>query len=112
MLNRRFRSVIVITLLLAGCLVWPPFLHAAPQAVEIKGVGYNVESAFEDNLRTLVGRKVHVTMDSGKEFAGTVKSVGTHLLHLEKIEGKEYFDALIRLERIEAVDTRFRELKR
>jgi hypothetical protein len=52
---------------------------------------------------------VVVTLNSGKTFTGNVKDVGNHLLHLEKLEGKEYFDALIVIQDISAVDTRFRK---
>ena len=52
-----------------------------------------------------------MTLDSGKTFVGIVKEVGNHLMWLEKLEGKEFFDALIRINSITAIDTRFRDLK-
>jgi hypothetical protein len=45
-------------------------------------------------------------------MAGVVKEVGDHLVHLEKLDGKEYFDALIRVESINAMDARFRDVQR
>ena len=104
--------VIVIALLLTSGSVWSPMAIAAPQVTELKDVGYNVQSTLEDNLKALVGKNVYVVVATGKEYSGTVKAVGTHLLHLEKLSGKEYFDALIRLNSIEAIDTRFREPQR
>jgi small nuclear ribonucleoprotein (snRNP)-like protein len=85
---------------------------AAPDLVDVEGVGYNVKASLVDNLTALLGQKVYVTLESGKTFTGTVKAVGNHLLHLEKLAGKDYFDALIRIESISAIDTRFREVKR
>jgi hypothetical protein len=41
-----------------------------------------------------------------------VKGVGDHLVHLEKLAGKEHFDALIRIDRIDAIDARFRQIQR
>jgi small nuclear ribonucleoprotein (snRNP)-like protein len=67
---------------------------------------------MEDNLKALIGKKVYVTLDSGKSFAGYVKEVGDHLMHLEKLDGKDYFDALLRIENINAIDTRFRNIQR
>ncbi len=78
------------------------------QPKEIEGIGYNVNATLADNLKSLIGKKVYVTLGSGKVLAGNIKAVGGQLVHLEKIEGKEYFDALIRLESISAIDTRFR----
>lgn len=85
---------------------------AAAQVVEIEGVGFNVNHSLTDNLKALKGKKVYLALDSGKTLAGIISEVGEHLLHLEKLEGKEYFDALIRIEEIGAIDTRFREQKR
>ena len=53
-----------------------------------------------------------MTAVSGKTLTGVVKEVGNHLIHLEKLSGKEYFDALIRIENISAIETRFRMLQR
>jgi hypothetical protein len=91
-----------------------PSLEAAAQTkvVPIEGVSYNVNASMQDNLKSLMGRKVYVTLNSGKTFTGSVKVVGDNLMHLEKLDGKDYFDALIRIEDISAVDTRFRELVR
>ncbi len=82
------------------------------KSVAIEGISYNVNATMTDNLKLLVGKKVHISLDSGATFAGTVKKVGQHLLHLEKLEGKDFYDALIRLKDITAIDTRFREFQR
>ena len=87
-------------------------VYAASKVAEVDGVAYNVSHSMVDNLKALKGKKVSVTIDSGKVMAGSVKEVGELLLHLEKLEGKDYFDALIRIEEISAIDTRFREIKR
>jgi len=86
--------------------------EAKTKAVAIEGVSYNVNSSLADNLKSLIGKKVYVTLDSGKTFAGFVKEVGNHLMHLEKLDGKGYFDALIRIENISAIDTKFRNIQR
>ena len=79
--------------------------------VPIEGIKYDVNFPLEENLKLFVGKKVYVTLDSGKTFAGIVKEAGNHLMWLEKLEGKEFFDALIRINSITAIDTRFRDLK-
>ena len=71
-------------------------------------IKYLVNASIADNLKSLLGKQVYVTLDSGKTFAGFVKEVGNHLLHLEKLQDKDYFDALIKIEDISAIDTRFR----
>jgi small nuclear ribonucleoprotein (snRNP)-like protein len=93
-------------------LMLPTEVEAKTKVVAIEGVSYDVNSSMADNLKSLVGKKVYVTLDSGKTFTGFVKEVGNHLMHLEKLDRKDYFDALIRIENISAIDTRFRDIQR
>jgi ferredoxin-fold anticodon binding domain-containing protein len=66
---------------------------------------------MKDNLKMFIGKNVYVTLRSGKIYQGYLKSVGDHLIHLEKIAGKDFFDALIRLEDISAFEAQFRGYK-
>ena len=93
-------SVVLFTL--------PKEAVAKSKVVAIEGINYNVNSSLADNLKSLVGKKVSVTIVSGKTISGFVKEVGIHLIHLEKLEGKDYFDALIRIENISAIEAMFR----
>jgi len=93
-------------------LVLPMEAEAKTKVVAIEGISYNVNSSLVDNLKSLIGKKVSVTLDSGKTFIGFVKEVGNHLMHLAKLDGKEYFDALLRIENISAIDTKFRNIER
>lgn len=93
-------------------LMLPAEVAAKSKVVAIEGVSYNVNSSLADNLKSLVGKKVYVTLGSGKTLAGFVKEVGDHLMHLEKLDGKDYFDALLRIDNISAIDTRFRDIQR
>ena len=103
----------MLTLFFVGaCFAFPLNAVAGPELIMVEGTNYNVNSTLAENLKTLMGKKVYVTLNCGKVFAGYVKDVGDHLLHLEKIEGKDYFDALIPIDRISAMDTRFRQPKR
>ena len=93
-------------------LVLPMEAEAKAKVVAIEGISYNVSFSFADNLKSFIGKKVSVTIDSGKTFTGFVKEVGNHLMHLEKLGGKEYFDALLRIDNISAIDARFRKIER
>ena len=83
-------------------------VEAKSKIVPIEGVAFNVEASMADNLKTLVGKKINVTLDSGTTFYGTLTKVGTHMIHLEKLDRKDFFDALIRIEQISAIDVMFR----
>ena len=112
--SKRVGSVgLVLTILFyVTILVLPVEAEAKTKVVAVEGISYNVNSSLTDNLKSLIGKKVSITLDSGKTLTGLVKEVGNHLMHLEKLDGNEYFDALIRLENISAIDTRFRNIKR
>ena len=102
---------IILAMLFSGAFL---ILSAEAKAkvVVIEGMSYNVNSSLADNLKSFIGKKVYVTLGSGKTFAGFVKEVGNHLIHLEKLDGKDFFDALIRIENISAIDARFRKSQR
>ena len=101
---------IAIAVLLSTVLFTQPKEAVAnPKVQAIEGMSYNVNSSLADNLKSLVGKKVSVTIVSGKTISGFVKEVGIHLIHLEKLEGKDYFDALIQIENISAIEAMFRK---
>jgi hypothetical protein len=105
-------AVVLTMLFLAAFLSLVPELGAEAKVVALEGMSYNVNSSMADNLKFLVGKNVYVTLNSGKTFIGFMKEVGTHLVHLEKLQGKDHFDALIRIEDISAIDARFRKFQR
>jgi small nuclear ribonucleoprotein (snRNP)-like protein len=105
-------KTLLITMMLIAILFSPVKADAKAKILPIEGVSYNVELSMNDNLKNLVGQKVNVTLNSGKTFYGKLTKVGTHLIHLEKLDRKEFFDALIRIENISAVDLMFRSYKR
>lgn len=69
---------------------------------------FSTGTTLADNLKSLTGKRVTIHLKSGTLLSGTVRVTSDHLLHLEKLEGKDYFDALILLQEIAAIDTRAR----
>jgi len=102
-------AILLTVLFSVGFLATPQ--KAESGVVPLEGIKYDVNFSLEDNLKLFVGKRVYVTLDSGKTFVGIVKEVGNHLMWLEKLEGKEFFDALLRINSITAIDSRFRDLK-
>ena len=87
--------------ILAGMLAW----SAAGDAAELRlGTADTIESV----LRAQKGR-VTVRLRSGQELTGNVRSVDARLLHLGSLTGREFFDALVPMEAIEAVIVRTKE---
>ena len=107
-----FIGIAMAATFFASLFVFPVEVQAGANIVPIEGMNYNINSSMEDNLKSLVGKRVYVTIGSGSSFAGLVKAVGNHLVHLEKLEEKDFFDALIRIEDIKAIDAKFRDFKK
>ncbi len=83
----------------------------AKSVTATEGAKFDVQNPLGDNLKRFLGKDVYVHLRSGKTLQGYVKSVGDHFVHLEKLAGRDFFDALIRIEDISAIEAKFRELK-
>ena len=59
-------------------------------------------------LAEQVGKPVTLKLDSGEELTGTVRTVGKSVAHLEKLAGKDFFDAVVDLEEVAVVIVRAR----
>jgi sRNA-binding regulator protein Hfq len=59
--------------------------------------------SLKNFLQTQNGKTVTLKLASGEEIQGVVSSVDDHVLYLSKLAGKEFYDALVRLEAIAAV---------
>jgi hypothetical protein len=69
---------------------------------------FNASTSMQDNLSMLKGKTVTVYLATGQTIIGTVNDVKGNLLHLTKLSQKDFFDALIAIDRISAIDTRVR----
>lgn len=109
MKEEKLKGLMIITLavLISFSFVLLPASVDA-KSKPIKGMNYNANTSLAQNLKMLTGKTVRIALSSGQTFTGTIKAVGNNLVHLEKLVGKEYYDALIRLEKIQAIDARFR----
>lgn len=71
-------------------------------------VQLNASIPLADNLIALKEKTVAVSLSSGQTMTGVVKEVQNNLLHLEKISQKDFYDALIRVDQIVAIEARVR----
>ena len=111
--KRPLWAVVAMALVLSlGFCLHPAPAAAGAKLVAIAGMSFNANASLADNLKGLKGKKVSVTTGAGKVFTGLLKAVGPHLIQLEKLERKEYFDALIRIQDISAVEAQFRSIQR
>jgi len=69
------------------------------------GAGDSVESV----LKAQSGKRVTLRMRSGQEISGTVRTVNGKLVQIGAVSGREFFDAVVPLESIDAVLIRTRQ---
>jgi hypothetical protein len=100
-------AVVLFSLLFLG-------LQAEAEAksiVPIEGSKFDVSVSMKDNLKLFTGKDVFVHLRSGKTLQGYVKAVGNDFVHLEKLAGRDFYDAFIRIEDISAMEAKFRDMK-
>ncbi|MBD8527246.1 hypothetical protein [Pseudomarimonas arenosa] len=64
--------------------------------------------SMEDNLAALSGKSVSLHLSNGHTVSGKVAEVGAQHVRIAEISGKEYFDALVRIDSIVALEVRAR----
>jgi len=96
----------LMALLMVNLVVTLQTVQAAGETKEY--VQLNPALPLADNLMALKGKTVTVSLSSGQTMTGIVKDVKDHLLHLEKLSQKEFYDAIIRIDLISAVEARVR----
>ncbi len=104
-------TILAAIMLLAVGFILSPAVAQARSVTVLEGAKFDTASSIKDNLKTFAGRDVVVHLRSGKSFQGHVKATGDHFIHLEKLSGRDFYDALIRIEDISAIEAKFRELK-
>jgi TRAP-type mannitol/chloroaromatic compound transport system substrate-binding protein len=78
-----------------GAMLWGPSAMADDP---------NMRDALAGNK----GKRVTVLLAAGQELTGTVSEFGSGTVKLTELSGKEYFDATVRIDRIEALIVRAR----
>lgn len=86
------------------CAVIVTAMLTLPAVSRAEGdIDVGAPEAIAANLQKQVGKRVTIKLASGQEVEGTVSKVGPSALHLSQLVGKEFFDAVVRLDQISAV---------
>lgn len=84
--------------------------RAAAQGGAAGALALDATQSMRDNLVRVQSakRSVELVLKNGKSYRGLVGGVGDHAILLTQIEGREFFDALIALDEIAALEMRVR----
>jgi len=69
---------------------------------------FNASASLRDNLTALMNAKkpVAVVLKNGETYRAAIGAVGDHFVVLTKPQSKEYFDVLVAIDEIAAVEAR------
>lgn len=95
----KIRSLLGGLMLLSVCL----FVPVAQATDDESKLELKAGTTFKQLLNDHLGKRVVIQMAAGEQLQGTVVSVGDQLVHIAKVEGRDFYDAVIRLDHISAV---------
>jgi hypothetical protein len=92
----------------------PAFLISAALACAAgPAMGAEVRVGANDTVQSVLtaakGTRATVRLRSGQELTGVVREVNARVTHLGALSGREFFDAVVPLEAVDAVLIRTRE---
>jgi len=90
-------GILVVALVVAG--FWARAAAAAEETRALPPFGESVKIMLEAS----VGRMVTLQLASGQEISGTVTKVGDHVVQLSRVAGREFYDAVVVCDRVDAV---------
>jgi len=91
-------KLIIVAVAITALLMTVQITTAAEE-----GPGFNAFIGMKENLLLNVGKRISVKLTTGEAIEGTIVKVGDQSVHLSKLSGRDYYDAIVRLDRIEAI---------
>jgi hypothetical protein len=80
-----------------------------PLAGEERKMVFEEQDSMASVLKRLEGKPVRLRMaGSGEEVLGKLQKVGKELAHLSDLSGREFFDAVVRIDQVAAVSVQVR----
>jgi hypothetical protein len=94
------KNILCAVVLVVSCMTaYAPNVFADEQKYELKSATATVRDVLVENM----GKRVIVRMDTGENLEGTVSKVGDGLVHISKVSGKDFYDAVVRIDKISSV---------
>ncbi len=99
----KVRGVFLVAVFILGL-----FIALQGVAVAQEKPGFNPSISLKDNLASNVGKRVSLVISPGESLEGTIEKVGDHFVLVSKLSGKDFYDALVRIDDVKAVVYRAR----
>lgn len=99
----------VILILVVSLIIGSGALVSAPSAAAEEGkLVLRASETIREVLTGRMGKRVTLRLQAGEELEGNVVLVGESLVHLTNLSGKDFYDAVVGIDRINAVLIRVR----
>ena len=99
----RSGRMVVAVFVVVICLGFSQIVFAQEMKFELnKGFG------MKEILASNEGKRVAIRLDGGEELEGSITTVGDQLVHVAKLSKRDFYDAVIRIDKINAVIFRAR----
>ena len=101
----------VLGLGIAAMLLAPatPAAGQAPAAGQEKKAMFEEQDSMASVLSRLEGKTVRIRLSGGgEEVVGKLEKVGKELAHRSHLSGREFFDAVVRIDHVAAVSVQVR----
>lgn len=92
------KKLIIVAVVIAALFSAVQNVNAAEEKTD-----FNAYIGIRENLLLNVGKRVAVRITAGDSIEGTITKVGDHAVQLSRLSGREYSDAIVRIDRIEAI---------
>lgn len=105
----RTRSALGPGIAVMVMLTAPVSLGQEPVAGQEKRLVFEEQDNMANVLKRLEGKPVRIRLvGSNEEVAGKLQKVGKELAHLSDLSGREFFDAVVRIDQVSAVSVQIR----
>ena len=102
-MRMRTRRMIVVLFVVVICVMVSGSVFGQEAKFELKK-----DYGMKEILTGYAGKRVAIRLEAGEELEGIVTTVGDHLVHLSKLSKRDFYDALIRIDKITGVVIRVR----
>lgn len=108
-MTRLARTGVAIGFAAGLLLAAVPCAGQQPAAGQEKKTMFEEQDTMESVLRRLEGKTVRLRLSgAGDEVVGKLQKVGKGLAHLSDLSGREFFDAVVRIDQVSAVSVQVR----
>ena len=97
--------------LMVSILIGVCYFAAYTATVSAEEVKFTLKAnaTMRDVLAENSGKRVALRLMSGEEIEGTVTLVGNSLAHISRLAGKDFYDAVVSIDKISAVSIKMRD---